>query len=73
LRAALGDDAADAAIAAGRALDRAAALARLDPATLDAVAVGPQGERDEQAQAEAAGRHGRPPSHVQVTDCLPAI
>ena len=41
---------ADAAIAAGRALDRAAALARLDPATLDAVAVGPQRERDEDRQ-----------------------
>ena len=33
LRAALGDDASDAAFAAGRALDRAAALARLDPAS----------------------------------------
>ncbi len=50
LRAALGEAAADAAIAAGRALDREAAMARLDPATLDAVAVGPEGQRDEDGQ-----------------------
>ena len=62
LRAALGDDAADAAIAAGRALDRAAALARLDPATLDAVAVGPQGERDE--HGEQAGHPRERPREV---------
>jgi tetratricopeptide (TPR) repeat protein len=60
LHAALGGDAADAAIAAGRALDRAAALARLDPATLDAVAVGPQRERDE--DGEQAG-HPRERPH----------
>ena len=62
LRAALGDDAADAAIAAGRALDRAAALARLDPATLDAVAVGPQRERDE--HGEQAGHPRERPREV---------
>ena len=47
LREELGGEATDAAIAAGRALDRDAALARLDPAALDALAVGPQRERDE--------------------------
>jgi ATP/maltotriose-dependent transcriptional regulator MalT len=50
LRAALGDDAAAEAVAAGRALDREAALARLDPGPLDAVAVGAQRERDEHGQ-----------------------
>jgi predicted ATPase/DNA-binding SARP family transcriptional activator len=62
LRAALGGDAADDAIAAGRALDRAAALARLDPATLDAVAVGPQRERDE--DREQAGHPRERPREV---------
>ena len=62
LRAALGDDAADDAVAAGRALDRAAALARLDPATLDAVAVGPQRERDE--HGEQAGHPRERPREV---------
>jgi ATP/maltotriose-dependent transcriptional regulator MalT len=59
LRAALGDDAADGAIAAGRALDRTAALARLDPAALDALAVGPQREGDEDGE-QARHRHERP-------------
>ena len=62
LRAALGGDAADAAIAAGRTLDRPAALARLDPATLDAVAVGPQRERDE--HREQAGHPRERPREV---------
>ncbi len=62
LRAALGGDAADAAIAAGRTLDRPAALARLDPATLDAVAVGPQRERDE--HGEQAGHPRERPREV---------
>ena len=57
LHEALGEEATEAAVAAGRALDREAALARVDPATvLDALAVGPQRERDEDGEQ---ARHPR--------------
>jgi hypothetical protein len=59
----LGEEATEAAVAAGRAMDRDAALARLDPArVLDALAVGAQGERDE--DGEQTHHPAQRPPHV---------